>query len=550
MSAAAAVPTPSAGVLTERERARAAPVPAPTPAATASVAEPEVVLEVRDLRTYFFTYQGVVKALDGVSFELRRGETTGLVGETGCGKSVTAFSINRLVPDPPGRIVGGQVLLQGADLLRGLETEAAFHPVKGTGRVRVSRRFRRIRHANERMEAIRGRKIAMIFQEPTQALNPVFSIANQIGEIVFLHRGTGVVDEMLAATPDSPAVAVAIRGLLTAIGSKRRELMRQAADQLGRAAHSSRLATETFYLALSATTPSATRRRIERAVSRLHLSGAERRYLGYRRRLLGLRQKMNEQRMAELRGEHPPARVLRALRRRVAVEQLTHFYFGVWGIRGRVRKPLDDDLFWTVVRILEGVRIANPAQVARGFPHELSGGMIQRAMIAMALSAEPDVLLADEPTTALDVTIQAQILELIDALRRRVGTAILLITHDLAVVAEVADRVCVMYAGQIVEQGPVEEVFRRPLHPYTQGLLESVPRVDRPEKELHSIAGSVPDLIDPPSGCRFHPRCNHAMPVCRAERPLTTEEGPGHTVACYLYHGPRVGEGPGSPSGG
>jgi len=188
------------------------------------------------------------------------------------------------------------------------------------------------------------------------------------------------------------------------------------------------------------------------------------------------------------------------------------------------------------------VRIANPAQVARGFPHELSGGMIQRVMIAMALSGEPDVLLADEPTTALDVTIQAQILELLDELRRRVGTAILLITHDLAVVAEVADRVCVMYAGQIIEQATVRELFDRPLHPYTQGLLASVPRVDQPEKSLKGISGYVPDLITPPSGCRFHPRCPHAMPVCKGEKPPTTREGSDHTVACYLYHGPVVGK--------
>ena len=601
---AGAAPAPAGG-MTGGSGPRPAPAPAlepvpATPGEAATHPPGAVVLEVKDLRTYFFTYGGVVKALDGVTFELRRGETTGLVGETGCGKSVTAFSITRLVPDPPGRIVGGQVLLRGADLLKGLDKEAKFHPVKDTPRVRVSRSFRRIRAANERMESVRGRRISMIFQEPTQALNPVFSISNQIGEIIFLHHGIQIIDEMLGATPGAPGVEPALRHLLAAIGTHNTAKVREAATALGVAARSSRLGTEAFYIGQAAVRPSATRRQLERAIARLRIRSGQRRYLRHRRRLLEIRERLNELRLIKLqvplarRGvapvptSSPPAAPAtpgpgptaprpfgpvmtpqpatppkrrprgdlshvgseRALQSRMAVARLSHFYYGVWGIRGRVRKALDDELFWKVVHILEGVQIANAPQVARGYPHELSGGMLQRAMIAMALSAEPDILLADEPTTALDVTIQAQILTLLEDLRKRVGTAILLITHDLAVIAEVADHVCVMYAGQIVEQGPVRDLFRRPLHPYTQGLLGSVPRVDRPDKELHSIAGSVPGLIDPPSGCRFHPRCPHAMPICSAERPPVTDEGSGHTVACYLYHGTRVGAEPqGSPGG-
>jgi len=527
-TAEAAVPPSSKRVRAERE---------PAAAATPRPPGPEVVLDVHDLRTYFYTYDGVVKALDGVTFQLHRGETTGLVGETGCGKSVTAFSVTRLIPDPPGRIVHGSVLFHGADLLWGLEGEAKFHPIRGTPRVKVSRRVRRIRRANERMEAVRGRGIAMIFQEPTQAMNPVFSVANQVGEIVFLHRGTEILDEMLSATPDAPAVEPALRDLLAAIGGKRRDEIRRAAEAVGRAAWSSRLGTEAFYLAVAAVRPSATRRQLHRAVERLRLRPFQRRYLEHRRRLVALREQANEVHLAEMTEMTTKPAARGAIRLRALGERLAHFYFGVWGVRGWVRRPLDQTLFWRVVRILESVQIANPVQVARGFPHELSGGMIQRVMIAMALSADPAVLLADEPTTALDVTIQAQILELIGALRSRVGTAILLITHDLAVVAEVADRVCVMYGGQIVEQAPVRELFQRPLHPYTQGLLASVPRVDQPGKELRTIAGSVPNLIDPPSGCRFHPRCPHAMPVCRSQRPPMTEMGGEHAVACYLYHG-------------
>ncbi len=502
--------------------------------------EPPVVLDVEDLRTYFFTYQGVVKALDGVSFQLRRGETTGLVGETGCGKSVTAFSITRLIPDPPGRIVGGHVRLGGADLLTGIDREATFHPIKGSPRVRVSRRFRRIWLGNERMEAVRGRHISMIFQEPTQALNPVFSIANQVGELVFLHHGTRIVDEMLAASPAAAGVPAAVQALVNAVGVPGPDRLRAAADALGDAAKSPRLATEAFYIARAAPKGKAARAPLQRALARLRLGRFRRGYLRYRRRLLVLREQTNDLRLAELRGEKTAAGARRWVGLRSGLLKLTHFYYGVWGVDRWASRPLDQELLWRVVRILEGVRIANPALVARGYPHELSGGMLQRVMIAMALSSEPDILLADEPTTALDVTIQAQILDLLATLRKQFGTAVLLITHDLAVVAEVADRVCVMYAGQVVEDAGVHELFRQPLHPYTQGLLASVPRMDQPGKTLASIPGSVPDLLHPPSGCRFHPRCPHAMPVCREARPPMTVEGAGHTVACYLYHGPRV----------
>ncbi len=510
--------------------------------AAGEAAAPPVALEARDLKTYFFTYEGVVRALDGVSLLLRRGETTGLVGETGSGKSVTALTLTRLVPDPPGRIFSGHVYLDGADLLRGLETEATYRQVRGTKRVRVKRRFRRILHANERMEAVRGRGIAMIFQEPTQALNPVFSISNQVSEILFLHHGRAILDEMLAATPDAPAVAGALDALAEATRAGRAIAYRELAEELGRAAGSSRLATEAYYIADGPASPVVKRRRLMLAVDHLRLTPTQRRYLAHRRRLVDLRERTNDLRLRELRtGSAPEAEAFR-LRARTTGERFSHFYFGLWGLRRWVRRPLDQELYWRVVRSLEGVRIANPDRVASGYPHELSGGMLQRVMIAMALSGDPAVLLADEPTTALDVTIQAQILELLDSLRKRVGTAILLITHDLAVVAEVADRVCVMYAGQIVERGPVKELFRRPLHPYTQSLLGSVPRVDRPDKELHAIPGTVPNLIDPPAGCRFHPRCPHAMPVCQGQRPPMTDEGSAHAVACYLYHGAAVGE--------
>ncbi len=545
MSGAAVRPTlPADDLPGGRAPAVVAPpsLPDAARAAAPSAERPPVVLDVQDLRTFFFTYEGVVRALDGVSFQLRHGETTGLVGETGCGKSVTALSISRLVPDPPGRIFGGKILLGSVDLLHGLASEATFQQTKGSRRIRIRRSFRRIRAANARMEAVRGRRIAMIFQEPSQALNPVFSIANQVGEILFLHHGPAIIDAMFAATPQAPGVGPALEAVVAAGQGRDRLALRAAADALGAAAHSSRLATEAFYLGQGTAGASVQRRQLQDAIRRLRLGRGHRHYLAHRKRLAVLREQLNQVHLAELGGDRTVGPQARRLARRRFRERLTHCYYGIVGVARWARGPLDRELFWRVVRSLEGVRIANPSQVARGYPHELSGGMIQRVMIAMALSGEPDVLLADEPTTALDVTIQAQILELLEDLRRRVGTAILLITHDLAVVAEVADRVCVMYAGQIIEQAAVRDLFERPLHPYTQGLLASVPRIDQPEKSLKGIGGYVPDLIAPPSGCRFHPRCPHAMPVCKVNKPPTTDEGAEHTVACYLYHGPVVGK--------
>ncbi len=499
----------------------------------------EVVLDIRDLKTYFFTYDGVVRALDGVSFKIRRGETTGLVGETGCGKSVTAFSITRLIPDPPGRVMSGQILYGKANLLWDLEHEARYSPIRGTSRVKIKRSFRRIRAATERLSAVRGQAIATIFQEPSQAMNPIFSVADQLGETVLLHEGLRVIDELAAATPDAPEVDAAIESLLEAVREPSSELLRSRAMAVGDAVHLTTFGRQAYYIArASGSDAESVRPAIQRALRRLRLSGFHRGYLASQRRQIEIRNELHQTYLEEM----TEGRLDRAGRRRQArralLERAAHFYYGIRGVHARAHRPLKDELFWRSVGLLEGVSIANPAQVARGYPHELSGGMLQRVMIAMALSAEPDVLLADEPTTALDVTIQAQILELMRDLKHRVGTAILLITHDLAVIAEVADRVCVMYAGVIVEQGPVHEVFRRPLHPYSQGLLASIPRIDQPTKELTSIPGSVPDLIHPPSGCRFHPRCPYAMPICKEARPPVTVEGPEHTVACYLYKGP------------
>jgi len=316
------------------------------------------LLQVRNLKTYFYTEAAVVKAVDGISYELKEGETLGLVGESGCGKSVSALSILRLIPNPPGRIIGGDVLFEGKDLLKMTEDE---------------------------IQDIRGNRIAMIFQEPMTSLNPVLTIGLQIGEALELHRG---------------------------------------------------------------------------------------------------------------------------LDRKKAREE--------------------------VLRLLKMVGIPDSERRIDDYPHQFSGGMRQRVMIAMALSCNPKLLIADEPTTAVDVTIQAQLLEIIKELTSRLGTAVILITHNLGVVARYVNRMAVMYAGRIVESGPAVDVYGHPRHPYTIGLLASVPRLDQPRKErLVPIDGQPPDLTHLPAGCSFFPRCSYRLEKCSPERPELRPVGSDHYAACF-----------------
>ncbi|MGD0229671.1 MAG: ABC transporter ATP-binding protein [Syntrophorhabdales bacterium] len=331
--------------------------------------ENDEVLQIEDLRTYFFTDEGTARAVDGVSLSVRKGRTVGLVGESGCGKSITALSILRLIPQPPGRIVGGRITLAGRDILA--------LPDAG-------------------MRDIRGRLASMIFQEPMTSLNPVFTIGYQVMEAVRIHTG----------------------------------MARKAARQ-------------------------------------------------------------------------------------VAVEYLSRV-----GISGARRTMAE-------------------------YPHQLSGGMKQRVMIAMALCLRPGLLIADEPTTALDVTIQAGILRLMRDMQDETGAGLLLITHDLGIIAEMADEVAIMYAGKIVEYGPCEAIFASFLHPYTEGLFKSLPgRTARGEK-LYTIAGAVPAAHMFPTGCRFHPRCVLAIPRCAADEPPLVTVGDGHQCACWV----RAGAGPSDEAG-
>jgi oligopeptide/dipeptide ABC transporter ATP-binding protein len=330
----------------------------PTSGGSGGVPDPDILLEVRNLKTYFHVMDGTVKAVDGVDFRIARGETLGIVGESGSGKSVTAHTIMRLIETPPGEIVDGEIWFDGRDLLQA---------------------------STEDMRKVRGNDIAMIFQEPMTSLNPVFTVGDQISEAVKLHQHVG---------------------------------KKEAWD---------------------------------RAVESLRLVG-----------------------------------------------------------------------------------LSAPDRRAKQYPHEMSGGMRQRVMIAMALSCSPKLLIADEPTTALDVTIQAQILELIKKLQEDTGTALLLITHDLAVVAETVQHIAVMYAGRVVETGTVDEVLLRPKHPYTQGLLNSIPGEKKRGKELTAISGVVPNPFRMPPGCKFEPRCPYAWDRCQEEPGLIQVGGPDRRARCWL----------------
>ena len=379
------------------------------------------LLETQDLVTNFYTYEGVVRALDRVSLTVDHGTTFGLVGESGCGKSVGVRSIMRIVP-APGRIEDGKVLFffDDRDQARGIELLAQSETV---------------------MEALRGDRLSMIFQEPNAALNPIMTIGEQVAESFLFHRREAMSQKILAD--------------LEAEGGR---------------GFNPLVAIERKLYAAAAANPNDRRLRV---LDRL-----------------------------------PLARRWQARLRREALTR--------------------------AVEIIGKLGIPNPRDIVRRHPHNLSGGMKQRIVIAMALACSPHLLIADEATSNLDVTIQAQILDLLRQLKDTEIASILLITHDLGVVAETCNRVGVMYAGQLCEVADVADIFEAPRHPYTRALLDAVPRLDQ-QGTLRSIAGRVPNLVTPPPGCRFHPRCPAAMPPCRRRFPETVPVGPHHKVACYLY---------------
>jgi peptide/nickel transport system ATP-binding protein len=382
------------------------------------------LIRIRDLTVKFHTYEGVVHAIDDLDLDIRQGETLGIVGETGSGKTMTALAILRLIPYP-GKIESGSIVFCDRD---------------SGGDVEL------LKLREDRMRAIRGNKISMVFQEPGAALNPVYTIGDQISEVYLLHQ--------------------------------RQDLGRRAKQRVDS------LLSDGGGLATTL------RRPFWRWQSRLYDKIAE------------------EPRAIEPR----------------LINRLPLFRRLLWRLR--------NEASLLTVDMLKGVEIPDAARVASHYPHELSGGMKQRAVIAMALACSPELLIADEPTTSLDVTIQAQMLELFRRIKVDRGASVLFVTHNLGVASEVCDRVAVMYAGRLCEVASVEEMFLHPLHPYTRALLDAVPM---PGKELQTIPGALADALNPPSGCRFHPRCPSATPLCQQERPKPKVVAKDHIVACYLF---------------
>ena len=377
------------------------------------------IFQIRNLTLHFNTFEGTVRALENVNLDMYEGETLGLVGETGCGKTVTARSLMRLMA-PNTRVLNGEITFEGEDVLQMSE---------------------------QKLEEIRGNKISMVFQDPMRALNPTMKIGDQIAEVVMLRS--------------------------------RKEMYRRAVDT-----------TSDRLRQLSGRSP--LKSLILRAHSKFLSLEAEKKHLGL-------------------------------LRLSSALPFL-----------GKYKDHLREAVQHQVVKMLKEVQIPNPSVVADQYSHELSGGMRQRVMIAMALACNPKLLIADEPTTALDVTVQARILKLMQGLKNRFNTSTLLVTHNLGVVAEICDRVAVMYAGTVVELGDVHTMFRRPAHPYTRGLMEAIRTLGGRRRDIRIIKGMVPSLLNPPPGCRFHPRCDCAVPVCKVNTPKMIEIEAEHFVACHL----------------
>jgi peptide/nickel transport system ATP-binding protein len=428
----------------------------------------EGLIETRELYADFRTFEGTVKALNGVGIVVNAGETYGLVGESGCGKSVTVRSMMRIV-QKPGRISGGKIVIFFGEGERG----------EGIDIVDRSEAY---------MTSLRGDSISMIFQEASTSLNPVLSIGYQVGESFRFHRRAEMIEE--TAKEMDAEIAAGKSPLLNAFRKFQRSILSRELTVLDR--------------------------------YKQRISSIDRELYALEKREDG----ESAERKRELNGKRDAL-----MSKSPIIEALARV-----PVIGSYRKRLDRAVERHVVDLLRSLGVSNPERITKCHPHELSGGMQQRIVIAMALACHPLLLIADEPTSNLDVTIQAQIIDLIKQLKRTIISSVLFITHDLGLVAEVCDRASVMYAGDVSETASVRDLFKDPLHPYTRGLLRSVPKAEQ-SGELSTIPGAVPNLIEPPSGCRFHPRCPDRMPVCPEAKPPTIEHSPGHFVACHLYPG-------------
>lgn len=466
----------------------------------------EILLQVEDLHTNFYTYQGVVKALDGINFNIIKGETFGLVGETGCGKSVTANCILRLIPSPPGRIEKGHILfLMPQDVMtKKNELTAQLERLSkndndGEKEIasikkdlsKIYNDYDLLQKSLPFMRKIRGKYISMIYQEPMSALNPVFLAGDQISEVLLTHERKELAQAVL----------------------KHGDLRVKEIDSFFRVKYKTTSKNELECESCKAVMA-------EKVDTCPNCGGS---FVGKPFRSLEKARIKFNMRFYRPMSIDPDINSLKLMSRIPFLRRYERF--------------IKKEGLERAERMLRLVRIPDPKNVIHSYPHELSGGMQQRVMIAMALACKPTLLIADEPTTALDVTIQAQILKLMKDLQQETGTSILLITHNLGVVAETCDRVGVMYAGVMAEIGSVQQIFKEPLHPYTQGLIGSVLKLTSKTSRLEIIEGSVPNLVKPPNGCRFHPRCPFGMALCKVNKPTMVEVTPGHFVSCHLYKG-------------
>src|SRR5439155_629462 len=415
----------------------------------------EPILAVRGLKTEFATARGVLRAVDGVSFEIGKGEVLGLVGESGCGKTVTALSIMYLIPQPPGHIVGGEIWFRGLNLLAGSEDDVRVI-ARPAGTPKLVPSFSLLKKHRARMNRIRGRGISMVFQEPMSSLNPVLRVGYQVAEVLIFQRRKEITERILSRRTIADAdLELFRRGIATGDPEARGTIVDQLGALTGLNAETLNSLIDASDLAIDERL-----RRARGSAFGMLLSDVESVAIAEDAVELRFRKATETSSRAEL-----DDRLRRALHRILMSIPL---------LRSFLMKPIEKEARRYVLELLRLVRIPEPSKVYDEYPHELSGGMQQRVMIAMALAGEPALMIADEPTTALDVTTQAQILWLLKDLRKRIDAAILYITHDLAVIAELSDRVAVMYAAKIVEDAPVADLFREPLHPYTQGLLESI----------------------------------------------------------------------------
>lgn len=498
----------------------------------------DAFLRAEGLVTRFFTAKGIVKALDKVSLTVRKGEIFGLVGESGCGKSVTATSIMDLIPDPPGRILEGSVYLGNYNILNDLHKLVKIN-VKSETDVQVKRNKRLIKRHNYVLSKIRGKQVSMIFQEPSLALNPVITIGEQISEGILLHNRVEIANAIIRREMLKDEDIVELHNSLKGVEGDKRSYVnkwtrlyavQEAEDEIIDILRSS-ADDEEMLQGMKESINS------KKQGNDLRLIQMMRDYYKAEEELFSLTLGLMEaESKSDSRTEADYLTKISNKKREIR----TNFSKFIWAkrfFRRKYEKVFTTEARRRGVELLTLVNIAEPERVYDAYPHELSGGMQQRAMIAMALASNPMLLIADEPTTALDVTTQAQILDLIRDLNKVVGSSVLFITHDLAVIAEMCNRLGVMYAGNLVEEGNAEDIFKKPMHPYTVGLLGSIPRADmkRHQITLESIPGSVPNLIDPPPGCKFHPRCKFVMDICSEQKPLLVDTGGNHKVACFLY---------------